>query len=244
MGKRIVIIGGVAAGPKAACRVKRVMPDADVTLIDQDNLISYGGCGIPYYVSGDVSDEKELRSTSFHMLRDEYFFEKAKGVRTLTSTRALAINRREKTVEVENVISGMMSTIPYDTLMLATGSQPVVLPIPGRDADGVFTISDLHKAIEIKERIAKGRVAKAVVIGGGAIGVEMAEALTDLWGVETALVEYMDQLLPRIVDWPMAAALAQHLREHKVEVYLGEAATEIVEQEGRAVGVRTDEAVD
>ncbi len=239
MGKRIVIIGGVAAGPKAACRVKRVMPDADVTLIDQDNLISYGGCGIPYYVSGDVSDEKELRSTSFHMLRDEYFFEKAKGVRTLTSTRALAINRREKTVEVENVASGMMSTIPYDTLMLATGSQPVVLPIPGKDADGVFTISDLHKAIEIKERIAKGRVAKAVVIGGGAIGVEMAEALTDLWGVETALVEYMDQLLPRIADWPMAAALAQHLREHQVEVYLGEAATEIVEQEGRAVGVRT-----
>ncbi len=239
MGKRIVIIGGVAAGPKAACRVKRVMPDADVTLIDQDNLISYGGCGIPYYVSGDVSDEKELRSTSFHMLRDESFFEKAKGVRTLTSTRALAINRREKTVEVENVASGMMSTIPYDTLMLATGSQPFVLPIPGKDADGVFTISDLHKAIEIRERISKGRVAKAVVIGGGAIGVEMAEALTDLWGVETALVEYMDQLLPRIVDWPMAAALAQHLREHKVEVYLGEAASEIVEQEGRAVGVRT-----
>ncbi len=239
MSKRIVIIGGVAAGPKAACRVKRVMPDADVTLIDQDNLISYGGCGIPYYVSGDVSDEKELRSTSFHMLRDEYFFEKAKGVRTLTSTRALAINRREKTVEVENVTTGLTSTIPYDTLMLATGSQPVVLPIPGKEADGVFTISDLHKAIEIKERIAKGQVAKAVVIGGGAIGVEMAEALTDLWGVETALVEYMDHLLPRIVDWPMAAALAQHLREHKVEVYLGEAASEIVEQGGRAVGVRT-----
>jgi NADPH-dependent 2,4-dienoyl-CoA reductase/sulfur reductase-like enzyme/rhodanese-related sulfurtransferase len=239
MGKRIVIIGGVAAGPKAACRVKRVMPDADVTLIDQDNLISYGGCGIPYFVSGDVSDEKELRSTSFHMLRDEYFFEKAKGIRTLTSTRALVINRREKTVEVENVATGLTSTIPYDTLMLATGSQPVVLPIPGKDADGVFTISDLHKAIEIKERIAKGRVAKAVVIGGGAIGVEMAEALTDLWGVETALVEYMDQLLPRIVDWPMAAALAQHLREHKVEVFLGEAASEIVEHGGRAVGVRT-----
>ena len=64
MGKRIVIIGGVAAGPKAACRLKRLMPDAEVTVIDQDSLISYGGCGIPYYVSGDVADEKELRSTS------------------------------------------------------------------------------------------------------------------------------------------------------------------------------------
>ncbi len=239
MGKRIVIIGGVAAGPKAACRVKRVMSEAEVTLIDQDNLISYGGCGIPYYVSGDVSDEKELRSTSFHMLRDEYFFENAKGVKTLTSTRALSINRREKTVEVEDVKTGEKSLIPYDSLMLATGSQPKVLPIPGRDADGVFTISDLHKAIEIKERIARGEVGKAVVIGGGAIGIEMAEALTDLWGVETSIVEYKDQLLPRIVDWPMAEALAKHLRDHNVEVYLGEAATEIVEQDGKAVGVRT-----
>ena len=95
MGKRIVIIGGVAAGPKAACRLKRLMPDAEVTVIDQDSLISYGGCGIPYYVSGDVADEKELRSTSFHMVRDEYFFDKAKGVKTLTSTRALAIDRKK-----------------------------------------------------------------------------------------------------------------------------------------------------
>lgn len=239
MGKRIVIVGGVAAGPKAACRVKRVMPEAEVTLIDQDSLISYGGCGIPYYVSGDVADEKELRSTSFHMLRDEYFFEKAKGVKTLTSTRALSINRREKTVEIENVRSGERSLISYDTLMLATGSQPVVLAIPGCKADGVFTISDLHKAIEIKARIAAGKVGKAVVIGGGAIGIEMAEALTDLWGVETAIVEYMDQLLPRIVDWPMAEALSKHLQEHNVEVYLGEAAIEILEIDGKAVGVRT-----
>jgi len=240
MGKRIVIIGGVAAGPKAASRIKRVLAEADVTLIDQDNLISYGGCGIPYYVSGDVSDEQELRSTSFHMVRDAYFFTQAKGVRTMTSTRALAINRREKTVEVEDLATGVRSVIPYDNLMLATGSEPFVLPIPGVDADGVFTISDLHKAIEIKKRIAQGMVGKAVVIGGGAIGVEMAEALTDLWGIETAIVEFMDQLLPKIVDWPMAAALANHLRQHNVEVYLGEAATEIVvDNSGKAVGVRT-----
>ena len=98
MGKRIVIVGGVAAGPKAACRLKRLMPGAEVTVIDQDSLISYGWCGIPYYVSGDVADEKELRSTSFHMVRDEYFFNKAKGVKTLTSTRALSIEGKMKRV--------------------------------------------------------------------------------------------------------------------------------------------------
>ncbi len=173
------------------------------------------------------------------MLRDSYFFTQAKGVKTLTSTRALAIDRQGRTVEVEDLATGKRSVIPYDNLMLATGSQPCVPPIPGNDADGVFTISDLHKAIEIKERISKGQVGKAVVIGGGAIGIEMAEALTDLWGIETALIEYMDQLLPRIVDWPMAAALANHLREHNVEVHLGEAATEIVAEDGKAVGVRT-----
>ena len=104
------------------------------------------------------------------------FFEKAKGVRTLTSTKALAINRSEKTVLVEQVRTGDRRSLAYDTLLLATGSEPLVLPIPGADLPNVFTISDLHKAIAIKEMIAKGLVGKAAVIGGGAIGIEMAEA--------------------------------------------------------------------
>ena len=239
MGKKILIIGGVAAGPKAACRVKRLMADAEVTIVDQDSLISYGGCGIPYYVSGDVADEKELRSTSFHMVRDEYFFEKAKGVTALTSTRALAINRREKTVLVEDLTTRKQSDLTYDTLMLATGSTPIVLPIPGTDAPNVFTVSDLHKAIAIKDMIAKGKVGKAVVVGGGAIGIEMAEAFTDLWGVETSLIEYMDQVLPHIVDKPFAQIMEKNLRDSNVNLYLGESATEIIVKDGVAVGVKT-----
>src|SRR6056300_1479799 len=103
MSKKIVVIGGVAAGPKAACRVKRLLPDAEVVIVDQDNLISYGGCGIPYFVSGDVSDEKELRSTSFHVVRDEAFFNDAKGVTMLTRTKALSIDRQAKTVLLESL---------------------------------------------------------------------------------------------------------------------------------------------
>ncbi len=242
MSKKIVIIGGVAAGPKAACHLKRLRPDWDVTVVDQDTLISYGGCGIPYYVCGDVSDEAELRSTSFHMVRDARFFEKAKGVRVLTGTRALAIDRKARTVQVENLESGEKQDLPWDKLMLATGASPFVLPIPGTDLDGVFTIANLHKAIEIKKRIAQGKVGKAVVIGGGAIGIEMAEALTDLWGVETALVEFMPQLLPRIVDWQMAAMLKNHLQEKDVAVYTGEGASELVgDDQGRVQAVRTPE---
>jgi NADPH-dependent 2,4-dienoyl-CoA reductase/sulfur reductase-like enzyme/rhodanese-related sulfurtransferase len=240
MGRRILIIGGVAAGPKAACRLKRLRPGWDVTVIDQDSLISYGGCGIPYYVCGDVSDETELRSTSFHMVRDEKFFADAKGVTVLTRTRALGIDPKAKTVHVRNLDTGEEKDLQYDKLLLATGSRPVDLPLPGSDLDGVFTIADLHKAIEIKQRIARGEVAKAVVVGGGAIGIEMAEALTDLWGVETSLVEYMPQLLPRVIDRTFSLMLKTHLLEKNVTVYTGESATAILgDENGRVTAVRT-----
>ena len=88
-GKRVVIIGAVALGPKVACRLKRLQPDAQVTLMDQDEYISYGGCGMPYFISGDVSEVRELMSTSFHMVRTPQFFEDAKGVHVRIQTRAL-----------------------------------------------------------------------------------------------------------------------------------------------------------
>ena len=131
MSEKILIIGGVAAGPKAACRVKRLSPHAEVTIVDQDSLISYGGCGIPYYISGDVSDEDQLRKTSFHMTRDESFFLKAKGVNVKTSTRALAIDRQAKKVKVLNILSKKEEELSYDKLVIATGSRPFDIPLPG-----------------------------------------------------------------------------------------------------------------
>ena len=240
MSKKIVIIGAVAAGPKTACRLRRLQPEWEITMVDQDSLISYGGCGIPYYVSGDVSDESELRATSFHVIRDTAFFNNAKGVNVLTRTRALAIDRKEKKVRVENLDTGVQQELAYDQLMLATGSRPFDLAVPGADLDGVFTIADLHKAIEIRKRIAQGKVSRAVVIGGGAIGIEMAEAMTDLWGIETALIELAPQLLPRIVDWPFAAMLKQHLLEKGIAIYTGESASVLMDDgQGKVCGVKT-----
>ncbi len=239
MTEKVVVVGGVAAGPKAASRVKRLLPQAEVTLIDEDSLISYGGCGIPYYISGDVADESSLRSTSFHVLRDTNYFENYKGVRVRIETRALSVDRKAKNVLVEDLTTGAKEHLPYDKLVLATGSAPFVLPIRGNTLDGVYTISNLHKAIEIKERIAKGKVGRAVVIGGGAIGIEMAEALTDLWGVETTLVEWQDQLLPDVVEPVLAAMVCKHMQDNGVEVLLREQAVEFEGKDGAVVAVKT-----
>ncbi|MCP4755991.1 MAG: FAD-dependent oxidoreductase [Proteobacteria bacterium] len=220
--EQILIIGGVAAGPKTACHLKRIKPEAKVTLIDQDRLISYGGCGIPYFISGEVADEAALRSTSFDMVRDESFFQGAKGVDIVTSTRATAIDRQAKTVRMKNVLTGEESSMSYDKLVLATGSRPATPPIAGTGLKGVFTIGSLRSAIDLQKYLKESDAEKAVIIGGGAIGIEMAEGLEDMWGLETTIVEFMPQLLPNFVEKPIEMMLAHHLKENNVEIFTSE----------------------
>jgi len=151
--QNVVIIGAVALGPKAACRFKRLEPESKITMIDQSDLISYGGCGIPYFVSGDLSDPGQLQSTSFHMIRDEKFFRDAKDIDVLVNVRAVSIDRSKKMVLAQNVLDGKKQTFPYDKLVLATGSRPKRLPIPGVRLEGVFTVSDLNEAVAIKRQV-------------------------------------------------------------------------------------------
>lgn len=232
MKKRVLIIGAVALGPKVACRLRRLDPEAEITLIDQDEYISYGGCGIPYYISGEVSDVKELMSTSFHMVRSPQFFRDVKLVEVRTKTRAIDINRRKKEVLVEDLSKGKSESLPYDVLVIATGSVPRKLLIPGVDLPGVMRVSNLHDAMAIRERISKGKVVSVVIIGGGPIGCEMAEAFTDLWGIETTVVELMPQLLPGILEPVMASIVRKHMEDHGVTVHTGEVVTRIDQTNG------------
>jgi NADPH-dependent 2,4-dienoyl-CoA reductase/sulfur reductase-like enzyme/rhodanese-related sulfurtransferase len=220
MPQNIVVIGAVALGPKAACRFKRLEPDSEVVMVDKDDIISYGGCGIPYFISGDVSDPSQLQETSFHMLRDKKFFQEAKDIEVLTRTEALKIDRQEKHVLIKNLITLEERTLPYDKLVLATGSRPRLLDIPGTDLDGVFAVSNMNAAIAIKDRISSGQVGKALIIGGGFIGLEMAEALTDMWGIETTVVEITDQLLPGLISRNMAQIVKHHMEEKEVSFLL------------------------
>jgi NADPH-dependent 2,4-dienoyl-CoA reductase/sulfur reductase-like enzyme/rhodanese-related sulfurtransferase len=237
-----VIIGAVAAGPKAGCRIKRLDPSAQVTMLDRDAFISYGGCGIPFYVSGDVADLKGLMSTSFHMVRDAAFFKGAKGIEVLPRTEALAIDRAAKTVKARNLASGEELTLPYDKLVIATGSSPVIPPIPGADLAGVYPVANLHHAQAIKDLVAQGQVGTAAVIGAGATGLEMAEALADLWGIEVHVLEMAPQVLPGALDPEMAAMLATHLKQQEgVNLHLGAKVEAIVgDDAGTVRGVKVD----
>ncbi len=238
--KKIVVIGAMGAGLRAACHLKRLRLDIEVTVLEQRDLISCNSCGIPYYICGDVADEIQLCSTSFQMLRDVSYFREVKGIRVMPGLEAVRIDRIGMVVQARDVITGKQESFTYDRLLIATGSIPLVSRIEGTELDGVFAVTDLEKAVDIKQRIAKGMVGRAVVVGGGSTGIEMAEALSDLWGVETTIVEAQRQLLPAQLDWLFAAMLSTHLEENKVTVHTGEEVVAINGENSKVTGVETD----
>lgn len=240
MAQQVLVIGGVALGPKAACRYKRLQPDSHVTMIDQGTYISYGGCGIPYFVSGDVGNLDALRQTSAHVVRTPEFFDKMRGVEVQTQTRALTINRAQKTVTVENTVSGEKRDLPYDKLVIATGSTPKVPPIPGHDLKNVTTVTCLEAAQAVQQDCAARKINHAVIVGGGFIGLEMAVALADQWGIQTTVIELLDHLLPAQLS-PNLAQMARHdLEELGITVLTGEKVMELKGQDGAVCQLVTD----
>ncbi|MBF0200586.1 MAG: FAD-dependent oxidoreductase [Desulfamplus sp.] len=242
MPEKVLIIGAVALGPKVACRLRRINPDVEITVIDRDSLISYGGCGIPYYVGGDVAELEGLYSTIAHAKRDVEFFSKVKGFNVLTRVEATRIIPSEKKVMIRRLDQDGdgEDALFYDKLVLATGASPVTPPIPGVDLPQVHVISNLHHAQAVKSAISRGEVERAVVIGAGAVGIEMAEALADLWGIETTIVEMADQVLPQALSRDMARIVEKKLRDSGVNLMLSERVTGILGNgENRVESVET-----
>lgn len=218
MGIRIVVIGANAAGAKAASKAKRVNPDAEVTLIDRGNFISYGACGIPYYVSDTVADLKELMSTPVGVIRDANFFRKVKGVAIRTKTEVTGIDRESKVVNLREMPSGECSSLPYDRLILATGSSPLIPNFAKVDSANVMTVKSIEGAESLKNAARSGT--SACIVGGGLIGLETAEALAQR-GVRVTLVEMRDQILPGVLDPDIAFIVERQLRQQGVTVMTG-----------------------
>jgi len=213
--KKIVVIGGTACGPKAAARARRCDQQAQITIIEQEENLSVATCGLPYYVSGVIDSRQQL------IQRDCDFFRDVLNIDVLTLTRAVAIDRKAHRVEVLNLGTNRASTIEYDRLVLATGSLPAVPDLKGNDLEGVFTLYKIGEAQAIRNFVSPHRMKKAVIIGAGLIGLEMAEAFASQ-GLEVSVVEAMDWPLPTLLDFEVATYVEKHLREKGIKLHLGQ----------------------
>ncbi len=240
MAKNILIIGGVALGSKVATRYRRLDSEANITLVDQDEFVSYGGCGIPYYLSGDVENLNGLRMTTAHVVRDPDFFNKAKDVKVRTRVKALKINREKKTVLVEDLNTNTQEELAYDKLVLGVGASARALPVEGADLEGVTAVTNLHQATQVHNMCASGKINNAVVIGAGFIGLEVAVALADTWGINVTVVEVFDQVLPTVSNPHSALIAKKDLEELGITVALNEKVMKIEGENNKVKAVITD----
>lgn len=242
---RVVVIGGVAAGPKVASRVVRMNPAAEVTVVEKGQLLSYAGCGLPYYVSGEVKEQKELMSTPVGAVRDPVFFSKVKNVRVLNGTEAVAIDRTAKRVGLAQPGNAeAASWLPYDKLVLCTGARPVRPPIPGIERKGIYALHEVEDAEGVKAMLAETKAKDVVVVGGGLIGVEMTEALA-AHGCRVTVVEKLGQILT-MLDAHMARLVERHMESKGVRVLTDTAVEAFVGaagDESRVGGVSTSRGV-
>jgi len=218
---KVLVIGGVACGPKTAARLKRLCPDADITMVEKDKLVSYGSCGLPYYVEGVFPDIEELINTQAGVPRDAAFFDKTKGFKVLTQTEALSIDRKNKTVKVRHSDTGAEEYLAYDKLVLATGGYSFRPPISGLDLKNVWFMTHPDHAESMKREIKAQGLKKAVLVGAGFINIEMAEALVRQ-GLDVTMIEMFDQIMPGVLDKDIAMFAAKHLKEKGVKLVLGE----------------------
>lgn len=233
---RVVIIGGVAAGPKVASRIIRLVPNAEVTVVEKGKLLSYAGCGLPYYVSGVVKKQAELMSTPAGVVRDPVFFQHVKNVHVMNQTEAVQVDRAGKRVEVRDA-GGGRSWLPYDKLVLATGATPVVPPIPNVNLENILTLHGVHDAEHVKTLLSEHQARDAVVVGGGLIGVEATEALVQS-GCRVTIVEMLPQILS-MLDLEIARLVERHMESHGVKVLTG-TKVQSFEGQGRVQAVMTD----
>lgn len=231
---KVLILGGVAAGTKVAAKLKRLRYDADVTILTKDRDISYAGCGLPYYV-GDVIQEKEKI-----IVNTPEKFAGLTGARVLTGKEAIRLDGTEKQITVRDVESGKEEQYGYDALIIATGASAIVPPLPGVGLKGVFTMRTPEDAERLKAYIKENQVKRAVVAGGGFIGLEVAENLKEA-GAAVQVIDMAPQIMPGF-DKEFAVYVQNYLKKQGISVWTDTKMQEILGEDA-ATGVKTDKGV-
>ena len=229
---KILVIGGVAAGTKAAAKLKREQPDAQVVLYTKGQDISYAGCGLPYYVGGSIETREEL------IVNTPQKYAGLTRVEVHTGQEATALDAGAKTVTLRDTATGTEQTQGYDKLILAVGAEPFVPDVPGTALPGVFRMRTPDDAIAVRDWVDQNASRRAVVVGGGFIGLEVAENLLAK-GLSVTVVDMAAQLMPNIFDPEMAAYVKRQLQAKGVRVLTGTALQSITGTD-KAEGIATD----
>jgi len=230
--RKLVIVGGVAAGASAAAKARRCSEEVEIIMFEKGEDISYATCGLPYYISGIISKRRRL------LVARADFFRKRFNVDVRTGQEVVKIDRTARKVSVVDHAAGREFEETYDYLVLATGAEPVVPSIPGIDKPFVFTMKTLDDTDRIHDFINVNKPGAAVIIGGGLIGMEMAENFAHL-GMKVTVVEFMPQILT-FLDPEMAEMVTGHARQKGVDFYLSEKVVRVDEEHGRGT-VETDQ---
>ena len=189
MAKTIVIIGGVAGGASCAARLRRQDEWAEIIMFEKGPFVSFANCGLPYYIGNIIKKEEEL------LVADTTLFKERFNIDARVLEEVVAIDRDKKTVTVQKVSTGEKYQQAYDDLVLSPGAKPIVPPLPGKDLSGIFALRNVPDSNHIKTWIDQHNVARAVVVGAGFIGLEMAENLTHR-GIKVILIDLADQVMP------------------------------------------------
>ena len=245
---KVIIVGGVAGGASCAARLRRLDEKAEILMVERGPYVSYANCGLPYHVGGVIPKESSL------LVANEQVFRALYGIEVRTNCEAVAVDPKKKTVDLKNVETGEVTTESYDKLVLSPGAASVHPPLPGIDLPGIFHVRTVPDARTIKEWVAGGTdflagmskyagiqyvkpTTRAVVIGGGFIGLETAENLVHL-GFDVTLLQKLPQLLGPL-DHEVARLVEEHVKRHGVNVVLNDAAAGFAELEGGAIEVQT-----
>lgn len=228
---KVLIIGGVAAGTKTAAKLKRENRGAQVTLITKSADISYAGCGLPYYVGGSIEERSDL------IVNTPESYAALTGVTVHTMRDAVKLDPEKKQVTARNLETGEEERYDYDSLVIATGASASVPPVEGAGLPGVFTMRTPDDAITMRDYLEERAVRRAVVVGGGFIGLEVAENLKAR-GISVTVIDFADQILPGVLDPEMAGYVKRHLQKNGIRVITGTKAEAILGENG-VTAVRT-----
>jgi len=228
---RIIIIGGVAAGTKAAAKAHRVDPNHEIIIYQDEAEVSYSACGLPYVISGVIDDGRKI------VIRQPEDFAK-EGIKVYTRYRVTSIDNAKQQLRVRNLENNSEELVDYDRLILATGACPIIPNIEGISLEGILTLRNISDLGRFKTLLTTMQPKKAVIIGAGYIGLELAESFHEL-SIKTTIIEKATRILPKF-DTEMVQPVHDHLLENRVELILGDGLAKLHGKNGRIIAVETE----